>query len=62
MQNSNLIEIDKLEAMSINGGNIVPWSAAMRATWWGALIFYAMENYEDLKGGAVSAYHDYYKK
>jgi len=60
MHNLNLIEIDKEEALSINGG--VPWSAAFRNTWYGFLLFYFMDNYEDIKSGANSAYEDYHKK
>ncbi len=60
MLNSNLIEIDKEEALLINGG--IPWTTVFKNTWYGALFFYAIDNYEDIKSGAVSAYNDYHKK
>ncbi|MFZ4101639.1 MAG: hypothetical protein ACOYKR_06760 [Sphingobacterium thalpophilum] len=56
----NLVEIDKEEALSINGG--MTWSAALRNTWYGALLLYFVDNYEDIKSGATSAYKDYHKK
>ncbi len=60
MNNLNLVEIDKEEALSINGG--IPWSVALRNTWYGALLLYFVDNYEDIKSGATSAYEDYHKK
>jgi|JI6StandDraft_1071083.scaffolds.fasta_scaffold88578_1 hypothetical protein len=60
MHNLNLIEIDKEEALSINGG--IPWSVALRNTWYGALALYFVDHYEEIKSGANSAYKDYYKK
>lgn len=56
----NLVEINKEEAMSINGG--ISWSAALRNTWFGVLLSYVVDNYEDIKSGAASAYYDYHKK
>lgn len=60
MNNLNLVEIDKEEALSINGGSVI--EKILKRTWYGAAFYYVMDNWEDIKSGAGSAYDDYYNK
>lgn len=60
MKSLNLIEIDKEEALSINGGNVIV--NFLKKTWYGAVLYYVMDNWEDIKSGVGSAYDDYYNK
>lgn len=60
MLKNDLIVLDKEETFSINGG--IALKGLMRSTWYGAIFFYVMDNWEDIKGGAESAYKDYHKK
>lgn len=60
MLNNDLIVLDKGETLSITGGMAL--SGLLRKTWYGAIVYYVIDNWEDIKGGATSAYEDYYKK
>lgn len=60
MLENNLIVLDKEEALSINGGMTLP--GILRRTWYGAIAYYVIDNWEDIKSGATSAYADYHEK
>jgi hypothetical protein len=58
MRNEKLIPLNEKEILLVNGGAA---SKLIRGGVWGFLLGYIVDNWEDIKSGASSAYDDYYK-